>query len=225
MYDHIAPPLPPPVPLMLPTLGPSQVMSSLCSFLLITPEPGYRCSYVYRFGTIHSGVCNLPTTMSPKEKDSLSLSNHSLIIVPLPRVGPLPHLHWNCDRFHLVQVASVCVSWCVQLPWHVQKSTSSSSPPALPTRVLSVHASPTLPSLGWERLIEMAWPQLASTVSTYPYLWLDISLGSNCSPRWKEPLWPKLRAVQTCGYNQKYLVGSWTAWLFNMTTAVGLLQP
>lgn len=107
---------------------------------------------------------SLLTTMSPKEKGSLFLSNHQLIRALLPRVGPwgpLLHLYWIFDWLHLVKVTSLC--GCVQQPCLAQKPAFYMSPPPVPTSILSAcfspvlpSASPVLPSAGWERLMQMA---------------------------------------------------------------------
>lgn len=184
MYDHISPPLPPPVPLVLPTLGPSQVCVLFMVFLINNPWSSVTAAHMCT-GLEPSieawGTCQQPCPQRRKTlPPSAAIRDNSS-----PAKGA-PHLYWNCDRFHLVQVTSGCASWCVQLPWHVLKSAFYSSPPALSQHVFSLSTLlRRYPALAGARLIEMVRPQLACTVSTVTYtcLWSDISLCSNCSPR------------------------------------------
>lgn len=153
--------------------------------------------------------------MSSKESDFPFFSYHRLRIASLPtptHAGILTGLILckSCADNHR------CCELICPIAVECSEVSISQLSSSLYSDILSIYSSPCSLSLGWKE-IDRDDPSTVIYSQHFDRLWVSALIITHCK---KKILWLKLRATRIDGHKQKYLEGSWIAWLFTTITAV-----
>lgn len=165
---------------MPPTLPSSQFHVLFLLNLLSSISDAHMCTDVSH----PLGYGNLPTVMTPKERDSAFFSNHQLLIAPLPRVEPQSPLPCPGTGLILCGDHSSCYLMCV-IAMSIQRSASHNSPPTTSARfcMLSTTLLWCSLSVGWGRAGYGCHTHSSACSYLYSVLWPVMALYSSLQKR------------------------------------------